>query len=216
MRVTLSALILGTVAMLALPVQADENRDGKRVYMTKTCLACHGRNGARPVLSYPALAGQNEAYLVAQLEAIKSGERTGSVDETTGHLFVQGMTDIMHLVDEDDIKNVAAYLTDLPPAKPEALDPAPSEDELAAGAKLYKRLGCRSCHGKEGERGTKPGYPMIAGLDRDYLIRQMVDIRDKVRTSGKSRLMFGVIKRADDDDIAAMATWLSQIDRSED
>ena len=216
MRVILSALILGSMAMMAVPANADAARDGKRVYMTKTCLACHGRNGARPVLSYPALAGQNEAYLIAQLEAIKSGERTGSVDETTGHLFIQGMADIMHLIDEDDIKNVAAYLADLPPAKPEVLDPAPTEDELAAGAKLYKRLGCRSCHGKEGERGTKPIYPIIAGLDRDYLIRQMVNIRDKVRTSGKARLMFGVIKRADDDDIAAMATWLSQIDHSED
>ncbi len=217
MRVKLTALLLGGLAMLALPAGADDaSRDGKRVYMTKSCMACHGRNGARPIMSYPALAGQNEAYLVAQLEAIKSGERVGSVDETTGHPFVQGMADIMHLVDETDIRNVAAYLSGLPPARPEMLDPAPSEDELAAGARIYKRLGCRSCHGKEGERATKPAYPIIAGLDRDYLIRQMTDIRDKVRTDGNARLMFGVIRRADDDDIAAMATWLSQIDRSED
>ena len=218
MRAILSALILGTATLMAMPAQAqsDEARAGKRVYMTKTCLACHGRNGARPVLSYPALAGQNEAYLIEQLTAIKSGDRLGSVDETTGHLFVQGMSDIMHLIDEDDIKNVAAYLTDLPPAKPEVLDPAPTEDELAEGAKMYKRLGCRACHGKEGESGVKPAYPVIASMDRDYLIRQMTDIRDKVRTDGNARLMYGVIRRADDDDIAAMATWLSQLDHTED
>jgi cytochrome c553 len=42
----------------------------------------------------------------------------------------------------------------------------------------------------------------------------MVDMRGKVRTGGKVKLMYGVIKRADDEQIAAIATWLSQIDRS--
>ncbi|MCP5037519.1 MAG: cytochrome c4 [Rhodobacteraceae bacterium] len=216
MRALISALILGTTALMAAPVQADEISDGKRVYMTKTCLACHGRNGARAIMSYPVLAGQNEAYLLAQLEVIKSGDRLGSKDETTGHYFVQGMADIMHLLSEDDLKNVSAYLASLPPAKPEVLDPAPSDELLAEGAKVYKRLACRSCHGKEGERASNKAYPIIAGLDRDYLIRQMIDIRDKVRTDGNARLMFGVIKRADDEDIIAMATWLSQIDRNKE
>lgn len=216
MRAILAALILGAASITAIPAQADEIKDGKRVYMTKSCLACHGRNGARAIMSFPVLAGQNEKYLLNQLQAIKSGERSGSVDPQTGHPFVQGMTDIMHLLSEDDMKNVVAYLAIQPPAPVEVLDPAPTEDELAAGAKIYKKLGCRSCHGKEGEKASNKIYPIIAGLDRTYLIRQMTEMRDKVRTSGKAKLMFGVIKRADDDDIAAMATWLSQIDRNKE
>ena len=216
MRAILTALILGAATFTAMPVQADEIKAGKRVYMTKTCLACHSRNGARAILSYPVLAGQNEKYLLAQMEAIKSGERVGSVDTETGHPFVQGMTDIMHLLSDDDLKNVSAYLAQLPPARPEVLDPAPTEDELKVGAKTYKKLGCRACHGKEGERASNKAYPIIAGLDRVYLIRQMTEMRDKVRVHGKAKLMFGVIKRADDEDIAAMATWLSQIDRNKD
>lgn len=219
MRALISAIILGVAGMAGTTASAadeDTLRAGKRVYMTKTCLACHGRNGAKPIMSYPALAGQNEKYLIEQLELIKSGERTGSVDEATGHPYVQGMADIMHLLSEDDIKNVSAWLAEQTPAAPEVLDPAPSEDELAAGAKAYKRLGCRSCHGKEGEKASNKAYPIIAGLDRDYLIRQMIDMRDKVRTGGKVKLMYGVIKRADDEDIAAIATWLSQYDRTAD
>lgn len=216
MRAILTALILGVASIIAMPAQADEIKDGKRVYMTKTCLACHGRNGARAIMSFPVLAGQNEKYLLAQLKAIKSGERMGGADPDTGHAYVQGMADIMHLLSEDDMKNVVAYLAIQPPAPIEVLDPAPTEDELAAGAKIYKKLGCRSCHGKEGEKTSNKIYPIIAGLDRTYLVRQMTEMRDKVRTGGKVKLMFGVIKRADDDDIAAMATWLSQIDRNKD
>ena len=219
MRALISAIILGVAGVAGTTASAtdeDTLRAGKRVYMTKSCLACHGRGGAKPIQTYPAIAGQNEKYLIEQLELIKSGERTGSVDPATGHPFVQGMADIMHLIDEDDIKNVSAWLAEQPPAAPEVLDPAPTEDELAAGAKAYKRLGCRSCHGKEGEKATNKAYPIIAGLDRDYLIRQMTDMREKVRTGGKVKLMYGVIKRADDDDIAAIATWLSQYDRTAD
>ena len=219
MRALISAIILGVAGVAGSTASAadeDTMRAGKRVYMTKTCLACHGRNGAKPIMSYPALAGQNEKYLIEQLELIKSGERLGSVDPATGHPYVQGMADIMHLLSEDDIKNVSAWLTEQTPAAPEVLDPAPTEDELAAGAKAYKRLGCRSCHGKEGEKASNKAYPIIAGLDRDYLIRQMTDMREKVRTGGKVKLMYGVIKRADDEDIAAIATWLSQYDRTAD
>lgn len=216
MRVLLSALIIGAAALTGTTALAasDTEKAGKRVYMTKTCLACHGRNGAKAIMSYPVLAGQNEKYLVQQLKLIQSGKRVGSVDTATGHPFVQGMADVMHLLDDADIKNVSKYLTNLTPAEPEVLDPAPSEDVLKAGAKAYKKLKCKSCHGKDGLKASNKAYPIIAGLDRDYLARQMTDMREKTRTGGKAKLMFGVIKRAKDDQIEAMATWLSQIDRT--
>jgi cytochrome c553 len=53
---------MALAASAATAASDEELRAGKGVYMTKTCLACHGREGAKPVLSYPMLAGQNEAY----------------------------------------------------------------------------------------------------------------------------------------------------------
>lgn len=211
-------LFLTTVAALslsALSVSAasDEEKAGKRVYMTKSCLACHGRNGAKPIMSFPALAGQNEKYLVQQMEDIRDGKRVGSVDPATGHPYVQGMTDIMHLLSPEDITNVSKYLAGLPPAAPEVLDPAPSAELLDDGAKAYKKLKCKTCHGAEGDKPTNKAYPFLAALDRDYLIRAMTEMRDKVRTNGKSKMMWGMIKKADDEQIKAMATWLSQVER---
>ncbi|WP_319823511.1 c-type cytochrome [Thalassovita sp.] len=214
MRPTLKIILATGLALAALPAAADPIKDGKRVYMTKTCMACHGKNGAKPVMTFPALAGQNEKYLVQQLMDIKEGKRVGTVDPATGHPYVQGMVDVMHLVDENEIKDVAKYLAAQDPAAPKPLDPAPSEDELAAGEKAYNSLGCKSCHGKGALKPSNKVYPFIAGLNRDYLIRAMTEMRDKVRTNGKSKMMFGTIKKASDDDIAALATWLSQIDRN--
>lgn len=214
MRLTSKLLLASAFVLAALPAAADPVKDGKRVYMTKTCMACHGKGGGKPVMTYPALAGQNEKYLLQQLEDIKEGKRLGTVDPATGHPFVQGMVDIMHLVDEADMKNVAKYLAAQDPAAPKPMDPAPSQEELDAGAKAYKGLGCKSCHGAAGDKPSNKAYPYLAGLNRDYLIRAMTEMRDKTRTGGKAKLMFGTIKKASDEDIAAIATWLSQVDRS--
>ena len=214
-KTTALAAVMGLAAAAAASA-ADEAqlKAGKGVYMTKTCLACHGRGGAQPVLSYPMLAGQSADYIIDQMEAIRDGERIGTVDETTGHPFVQGMVDIMHLVTEDDIENVAVWLSEQPAAAPKPLDPAPDPDLLAAGEKAFKQLGCRSCHGDDGSKPTNKKYPFISGMNPEYATRAMTEIRDKVRTSGQSKLMWGTIKKADDEEIHAIATWLATIDRS--
>ncbi|SMH47245.1 cytochrome c [Maritimibacter sp. HL-12] len=214
-KTTALAALMALAASAATAASDEELRAGKGVYMTKTCLACHGREGAKPVLSYPMLAGQNEAYLIEQMEVIRDGERVGTTDPATGHPYVTGMVDIMHLLSEDDINNVSAWLASLPAAPPKPLDPAPSAELLEAGEKAYRQLGCRSCHGPDGSRPSNKRYPFISGMNPEYAARAMTEIRDKVRTSGQSKLMFGTIRKADDEEILAMATWLATIDRSE-
>ena len=87
LKTTALAALIGLAAAAAATASDEEQlKAGKRVYMTKTCLACHGRGGAAPVLSYPMLAGQSADYIVAQMEAIRDGERVGSVDPTTGRI----------------------------------------------------------------------------------------------------------------------------------
>jgi cytochrome c553 len=214
-KTAIAALMCLAAVSAANAASEEELKAGKRVYMTKTCLACHGRGGAAPVLSYPMLAGQNEAYLIDQMEEIRDGNRVGSVDEATGHPYVQGMVDIMHLVSPEDIQNVAAWLSEESAAPPKPLDPAPDPAVLEAGEKAFKQLGCRSCHGNDGSKPTNKRYPFISGMNPEYAIRAMTEIRDKVRTSGQAKLMFGTIRKADDEEIAAIATWLATIDRSE-
>jgi cytochrome c553 len=210
-------LLLSTalaVFSLTSSAMADDVADGEKLYKTKTCVACHGPRGQRPIQTYPAIAGQTEKYLLTQMNDIKSGKRIAAKDPATGHPYTEGMQAVMHLLNADDLKKISTYLSKHEPGKPKAIDPPPAAADLEAGAATYKKLGCVACHGVEGKKVNVPTYPVLAGLNRDYLVRQMTDMRDGLRVNGQSKLMLGIIKKADDAAIASIATYLSQIDRS--
>ena len=67
-----------------------------------TCMACHGPNGISNSPIWPNLAGQKEAYLIAQIKAFKSGERKNP-----------SMAPMVAPLTEEDIKNLAAYYSSL-------------------------------------------------------------------------------------------------------
>ncbi len=213
----MKALKLASVLALAMLwpalAQAEDQLTGEQVYKTKGCMACHGSKGAKPIQSYPALAGQKEKYVFTQINDIKSGKRVGAVDDT-GHPSTQGMADILHILTDGDVVAVAKYVSEQKPGKPKAVDPAPSAADVQAGQDFYKKFGCASCHGVDPTKVNSPTYPILAGLHRDYLKRQMTEIRDGVRTNGQSKMMVAFIKKADDAAILSMADYLSQIDRS--
>ena len=54
----------------------------------------------------------------------------------------------------------------------------------AEGAALFKAKGCLTCHGEDGSHPVIQDYPVIAGQNANYLLRQMRDIRDGRRTNG--------------------------------
>lgn len=213
MNIAKIAGLAGLILIGAGSVQAEDPVDGKAIYRTRTCMACHGPKGAKPIQSYPAVAGQNEKYVLQQILDIRDGKRVGSMDETN-HPRTQGMADILHILSEPEIKAVAKYVSEQQPGPPKPLDPPPSPDELAAGQAAYKKLGCITCHGADGKKTNSPAYPILAGLHRDYLTRQMTEMRDGQRAGGQSKLMLNFIKKADDAAILSIATYLSQIDRS--
>jgi cytochrome c553 len=207
------------IAMAALTIvsagaaQAEDPIDGKKLFNTRTCMACHGMKGAKPIQSYPALAGQNEKYALQQIKDIKDGKRVGGLDET-GHPRTEGMAAILHILNDAEIAALAKYVSEQTPAAPKPLDPAPTPEELKAGQDSYKKLGCVTCHGADAKKTNSPIYPILGGLHRDYLIRQMTEMRDGQRAGGQSKVMLPFIKKADDAAIQSIATWLSQVDRS--
>lgn len=80
--------------------------DGAKLYAEKTCNACHGPKGDKPLMpNYPKVAGQNAAYLEAQMKDIKSGARNNGQ--------TAAMKGVMHLVNDEEIKAIADYLAKL-------------------------------------------------------------------------------------------------------
>lgn len=81
----------------------------------------------------------------------------------------------------------------------------------ADGAALYAEKTCAACHGKDGKKTLMPDYPKIAGQNKAYLLKQMVDIKSGARANGNSAAMKGVMVIVNDDEIKALADFVSQM-----
>lgn len=99
--------MLGLAAMAALSASAYAG-DGAKLYVEKTCTACHGKEGNKPLMpDYPKIAGQNKAYIEKQMHDIKSGARANGNSAA--------MKGVMVLVSDADIKDLAEYVSKLKP-----------------------------------------------------------------------------------------------------
>jgi cytochrome c len=99
--------LLSAVALsAAIAAPAAAAMDGAALYKDKTCNACHGPTGNKPLMpNYPKVAGQNAAYMEAQMKDIKSGARNNGQ--------TAAMKGVMHLVNDEEIKLIAEYLSKL-------------------------------------------------------------------------------------------------------
>ncbi len=97
-------MTLIAAALVASPAIAA--LDGAALYKDKTCNACHGPKGDKPLMpNYPKIAGQNAAYTEQQMKDIKSGARNNGQ--------TAAMKGVMDLVNDQEIKALADYLSKL-------------------------------------------------------------------------------------------------------
>lgn len=82
------------------------------------CINCHGPEGRGLAPTYPALAGQYERYIEAQLRAWRSGERKSV------RLSTEVMEYIAKQLSEEDIRAVALYYASIVPPTSGASDSA--------------------------------------------------------------------------------------------
>ena len=101
---TIAALLVAAPLAAAEPAKGDPKAGRALVY---TCGGCHGVAGyvnAYPNYRVPKIAGQNYDYLVAALTGYKKGERAHPTMRAQGESL-----------SEQDIANIAAYLSSLTP-----------------------------------------------------------------------------------------------------
>ncbi len=94
------------LSTLPRPTQVPADHPGLALYKTKTCIACHGKDALKPLLkTYPLIAGQEKAYLLGQMQDIKTGVRTNG--------NAKAMTPVMHLVTDQEMDSIADFLTNV-------------------------------------------------------------------------------------------------------
>ena len=173
------------------------------------CQGCHGGNGNSEDATFPRLAGQYSSYIAKQVNDFAKGIRANN--ET-----MAGMAATVASV--QDALDIGAYFQ----SQKMASKPLASVDKnLASKGKeiFYNGIpgknvyGCVNCHGERG-KGKAPNisvFPVIGGQHRDYLIKELTDLRAGTRANDPAGMMQGIAKGLDDDDIKALANYLSSL-----
>jgi cytochrome c553 len=190
------ALLLGL--LLGTAARADDTEKAKAI-VSKVCAACHGMDGNSTAPNFPKLAGRHPEYLVRELKEFSSGKRKSDI-----------MAPIATALDPDDFKALGTYFGAQKPSSGQVLDPAAA----ASGKKLYQDgneekgiPACGGCHEADGSGNKR--FPRLAGQHREYLIEQMYNFKKDVRNDASARLMREVAKLLSDDEIKAVAEFLT-------
>ncbi|BDS07820.1 hypothetical protein NT6N_28600 [Oceaniferula spumae] len=76
---------------------------GKELYKAKNCATCHGPDGNTPLAPmYPKLGGKDAAYLLKQMQDIKSGARNTPLSPMMKPFITQ--------VTDEEMKDIAAWI----------------------------------------------------------------------------------------------------------
>ena len=147
-----------------------------------SCGGCHGEQGVSASPATPSLAGQDAQYIVVALQAYKNGSRA---DET--------MKGMVAALDDNAMKNLAAYYAAQEPKAPNVRKPLTTEEWTQR---------CDRCHGLNGN-STDPRLPMLASQRVDYLEKVLHDYRTGARKSLQMAAMADVLTEQDIEGLAA-------------
>jgi cytochrome c553 len=192
-RFSYAASALALVALASVPVRAADVTAGKA--KAEICAGCHGENGISETENIPSLAGQPDQFLQWQLVFFRSGSRKN-----------EQMQPIVEEINNEDIRNLGAYFSQLPPPKaPDDKDP----DLSKKGAQAAVGRRCASCH-TDNYAGTK-AVARLAGQREEYLVKALRDYKAGLRVGGGVAAMADVAYALSDEEITALAHYLAHL-----
>ena len=164
----LALIVLGTAGHAAGDAAA-----GKSLY--PVCTACHGPAGlGNQAMNAPKLAGQEQWYLIKQMQLFQTGARGTAPGDMHG-MQMAAMAKGPQLATEEALQNLAAYIATFPvePVTPTV------QGDVAAGEKLY--VVCAACHGQKAEGVEAMAGPRLAGQSDWYLAAQIKKFKEGQR-----------------------------------
>ena len=187
------------VAVLALFVAAPSSADDAVTTATTVCAACHGPDGNSLAPNFPKLAGQQQSYLEKQLNEFLSGKRKNDI-----------MAAILPNISKDSVPALAAHFAGQKPAPGTVGDPGLVE----AGRKIYEDgntatglPACQGCHLPKGEGNER--FPRLAGQHQTYLLQELADFKNGVRTNDKGKIMRAVAERMSEQEMKAVSEYIA-------
>jgi len=158
--------------------------NGKQIY--QVCISCHfetgwadGTGGKQPKSPgfLPQLAGQHKNVIIKQLADIRAKNRDNPL--------MYPYTLDKYLGGPQGIADVSAYIAALP-AQPN--NHVGNGYDIQLGKDIY-RTNCKTCHGDKGQGSNKEFFPRIQGQHYNYLLKQLIWIRDGRRRNANKQMM---------------------------
>ena len=160
------------------------------------CLACHGANGTSGIPETPSLGGQPEFYLTVLMLMFRDKLRVSEPKNQA----MQGFTD-------DDLRNLAAYLTRLS-APDTAAAGAVDTDRTERARAVIEQHRCNFCHQRN--YGGEHNVPRLAGQREDYLVKAMREYKSNTRR-GYDASMADVLYPISDEQIRDLAYFFARV-----
>jgi cytochrome c553 len=192
-------------ALDAAQAQPAERAPDTMAARVLACASCHGAQGEGTSDEYfPRLAGKPSGYLYNQLVAFKDARRK-----------YPPMNYLLEFLPDAYLKQIAEHFASLRPPFPAPAVPVVSNEILARGEALVTHgdpqrgvPACASCHGPAFS-GMEPAIPGLLGLRASYISAQLGAWRYGTRTAAAPDCMQVVAGLLTEDDVKAVAAWLS-------
>lgn len=196
--------LVGMSIVLAAPLTLRAQTTGPASVVV--CLPCHGPAidtaqlppEAPPI---PTLDGQHAEYLEKQLREFKAGRRKNAL-----------MAPILANMSKGRFRELAAHFASQTPVPRAVQNPQLVE----RGRVLYEQgnettgvPGCVGCHLPNGV-GT-PRYPRLAGQRQTYIVQQLTNFKNRVRTNDRAHVMRNIAGNLSDEEMVAIAEYLASL-----
>ncbi len=189
--------LIAALAITGVVQAAGDAEAGKT--KSATCMACHAADGNSVNPIWPKLAGQHAAYIVGQLNDLKSGARKDPL-----------MSPMAAPLSDQDMADLAAYFSSQQMSEGTA-----AADQVNMGQKIFRAgnaasgvTACMACHGPKGTGNAAANFPRISGQHAAYLEKALKDFRSGTRANDPNGMMRNIAAKMTDAEIAAVAQYV--------
>jgi cytochrome c553 len=196
----LGAIVLALSGLMTFATHAADIEAGKA--KSAICAACHGADGNSSNVIWPSLAGQHASYIYKQLKDFKEGRRSNA-----------SMTGMVAILNDDDMKNLAAYYESQQPRS------AAFDGELIeSGESIYRGgitetsvAACMGCHAPSGTGNGPAGWPSLKGQHPEYIVTQLQAFKQGTRSNDTGKMMRNVSARMSEMEMKSVAAYIAGI-----
>jgi len=196
----IGAIVLALSGLMTFTANAGDIEAGKA--KSAVCAACHGADGNSTNAAWPSLAGQHASYIYKQLQDFKAGRRNDAT-----------MTGMVALLNDEDMKNVAAYY-ESQQAKGVAFD----GELIPTGENIYRGgitetsvAACMGCHAPSGKGNGPAGWPSLIGQHPEYIVTQLKAFKEGTRANDTGNMMRNVSARMSEMEMKSVAAYIAGI-----